>query len=115
MKWGGSMCRCPPARTTIYGCGSACAARSTCSTSRWWSSGGGHADQLSAAPGLDRYRIQSLAKILSRETLTPSQAKAAAAMLRQKCRIYATGCRKRGNNAEAKVYEALAAKYADGH
>ena len=76
---------------------------------------GGHADQLSAAPGLDRYRIQSLDKILTRENLTPPQTKAATAMLRQKCRIYAAGCRKRGKNAEARVYETLAAKYADGH
>jgi glycosyltransferase involved in cell wall biosynthesis len=75
---------------------------------------GGHADQLSAAPGLDRYRIQSLIKILTRETLTPSQTKAAAAMLRQKCRIYAAGCRKRGRVAEAQTYAALSAQYADG-
>ena len=72
---------------------------------------GGHADQLSAAPGLDRYRIQSLAKVLTRETLSPSQAKATAAMLRQKCRIYATGCRKRNRIIEAQTYEALATKF----
>ncbi|MGD9251767.1 MAG: glycosyltransferase, partial [Desulfobacterales bacterium] len=75
---------------------------------------GGHADQLSAAPGLDRYRIRSLDKILTHEKLTPDQARAAAAMLREKCRIYAAGCRKRSKAAEAQSYEALAAKYADG-
>ncbi len=73
---------------------------------------GGHPDQLSAAPGLDRYRIQSLDKILTHENLSPGQARAAAAMLREKCRIYAAGCRKRGRAAEAQFYEALAAKYA---
>ena len=75
---------------------------------------GGHADQLSAAPGLDRYRIQSLDKILTHENLTASQSRAAAAMLREKCRIFAAGCRKRGRDAEAQACEALAAKYADG-
>ena len=73
---------------------------------------GGHADQLSAAPGLDRYRIQSLDKILTHEKLTRSQAMAAAAMLREKCRINAAGCRKRGREQEAEIYEALTAKYA---
>ena len=72
---------------------------------------GGHADQLSAAPGLDRYRIRSLDKILGRQNLTRSQAQAAAAMLREKCRIYAAGCRRRGRNEEAQAYETLAAKH----
>ena len=76
---------------------------------------GGHPDQLSAAPGLDRYRIQSLDKILTYENPTPDQARAAAAMLREKCRIYATGSRKRGKDTEAEVYEELAAKYVDGY
>jgi glycosyltransferase involved in cell wall biosynthesis len=73
---------------------------------------GGHADQLSAAPGLDRYRIQSLDKILTHENLNPYQRRAATAKLREKCRIYAAGCRRRGKSAEAQVYDALAAKYA---
>jgi glycosyltransferase involved in cell wall biosynthesis len=72
---------------------------------------GGHTDQLSGAPGLDRYRIQSLDKILSAADLTPSQARMATAMLREKCRIYAAGCRKRGKTEEAEEYEALAAKH----
>ncbi len=72
---------------------------------------GGHADQLSAAPGLDRYRIQSLDKILGSQNLTRAQARAATFMLQEKCRIYAAGCRKRGRHGEAQTYEALAAKY----
>jgi hypothetical protein len=73
---------------------------------------GGHADQLSAAAGLDRFRIQSLDKILGSEPLTVDQARSAAAMLREKCRIYAAGCRKRGKHEEAHLYENLALKYA---
>lgn len=72
---------------------------------------GGHGDQLSGAAGLDRFRIRSLDKILARENLTPSQRQAAAAMLREKCRIYAAGCRKRGKIGEAETFEALALKY----
>jgi glycosyltransferase involved in cell wall biosynthesis len=72
---------------------------------------GGHGDQLSGTAGLDRYRIQSLDKILGGEELTPSQARAAEAMLREKCRIYAAGCRKRGKIEMAETYEALAGKY----
>jgi glycosyltransferase involved in cell wall biosynthesis len=74
---------------------------------------GGHADQLSAAPGLDRYRIQSLDKILTTEKLTPAQRRAAETTLREKCRIYAAGCRKRGRIEEAQACETMAAKYAD--
>ncbi len=75
---------------------------------------GGHADQLSSAPGLDRHRIRSLDKILGTEDLTPSQYRAAAAVLKAKCGIYAAGCRKRGRAAEARAYDALAAKHAIG-
>ena len=69
---------------------------------------GGHEDQLSNAPGLDRFRIQSLEKIISSGRLTESQYRAAFRKLRDKCVIYAGGCRKRGRRAEAKSYETLA-------
>jgi len=69
---------------------------------------GGHADQLSKTPGLDRFRIQSLEKIIASGRLTKSQSRAAVFKLRDKCAIYAGGCRKRGREAEAKYYEALA-------
>lgn len=72
---------------------------------------GGHADQLSRQHSLDRYRIQSLAKLLASGTLSTSQTRAAAAMLRKKCRIYAAGCRKRGKIEAAEACEALAAAY----
>ena len=69
---------------------------------------GGHEDQLSKAAGLDRFRIQSLGKIIESGRLTESQYRAAVDKLRDKCAIYAAGCRKRGREAEAKSYEALA-------
>lgn len=69
---------------------------------------GGHEDQLSRQHSLDRYRIQSLGKILEREALTDDQSRAADAILREKCRIYAAGCRKRGRLEEAKNFESLA-------
>jgi len=73
---------------------------------------GGHEDQLSRQHSLDRYRIQSLEKLLGRETLTDEQSRATGAMLREKCQIYAAGCRKRGKAEEAEGFEALAAKHA---
>jgi glycosyltransferase involved in cell wall biosynthesis len=68
---------------------------------------GGHPDQLSATPELDKYRIQSLVKILSKDCLAPSQQKAALDTLAAKCRVYAGGCRKRGRTDEAAYYERL--------
>ena len=69
---------------------------------------GGHEDQLSKAPGLDRFRTQSLEKIIKSGRLTESQYHAAACSLRDKCAIYAGGCHKRGREAEATYYAALA-------
>ena len=69
---------------------------------------GGHSDQLSRQPGLDRFRIQSLQKIIESGQLTESQSDAAKEMLRAKSRIYAAGCRKRGRLEEAATYEKLA-------
>ena len=71
---------------------------------------GGHSDQLSRQPGLDRFRIQSLVKIIDSGQLTDVQTKAAVRMLKTKSRIYAAGCRKRGRLAEAAIYERLADK-----
>lgn len=68
---------------------------------------GGHPDQLSRMPELDKHRIQALLNILGKGCLSLGQQKAARAMLVQKCRIYAAGCRKRGKRAEARYYESL--------
>ena len=72
---------------------------------------GGHADQLSRAPGLDKYRIQSLHNIIESNLLSDGQRSAAARMLKEKCRIFANGCRKRGRDDEAEYYENLAGNY----
>jgi glycosyltransferase involved in cell wall biosynthesis len=69
---------------------------------------GGHPDQLSKATGLDKYRIQSLKKLIDSESLTQSQKLAAINTLQEKSKIYAMGCRKRGRMAEAKYYEGIA-------
>ena len=73
---------------------------------------GGHADQLSAEPGLDKYRIQSLKKILESALLTRTQHEAAAKILREKCAIYSLGCKKRDRFEEAAFYRRLASRYA---
>lgn len=70
---------------------------------------GGHPDQLSRMPALDRFRIASLARLIRQGCLTPAQNQAALAMLRQKCAIYAQGCRRRGRLDEAADYAALPA------
>jgi glycosyltransferase involved in cell wall biosynthesis len=72
---------------------------------------GGHDDQLSKAAGLDKYRIQSLIKIIDSGLLTPQQYKAAVMTLKQKSKVYAGGCRKRGRQDEAEYVSALAEKY----
>lgn len=75
---------------------------------------GGHADQLSRMPELDKYRIQSICSLLDRGCLSPDQHKAAVDMLVTKCAIYIQGCRKRGRLADADYYAGLAEKYQKG-
>jgi glycosyltransferase involved in cell wall biosynthesis len=69
---------------------------------------GGHADQLSRAWGLDRFRIAALVKLLNDDALNETQRQAARRVLRRKCAVYAGGCRKRGRTEEAEPYERLA-------
>jgi len=68
---------------------------------------GGHADQLSSSSGLDRYRIQSLKKIIESNLLTDEQTIAALKVLKEKCDIYASGCLKRGRKEKALYYNKL--------
>lgn len=70
---------------------------------------GGHTDQLSSSVGLDKYRIQSIKKLLKSGTLSHGQRAAALAVLKNKCEIYAAGCKKRGKLAEMAYYHDLAA------
>ena len=62
---------------------------------------GGHADQLSKNPGLDRYRIVSLLNLLKTQPLSPLQRQATVAMLVKKTKIYTGGCIKHGRQEEA--------------
>jgi glycosyltransferase involved in cell wall biosynthesis len=72
---------------------------------------GGHEDQLSKAVGLDKYRIQALKKLIESRQLSDSQTKAAVQTLKEKCAIFAKGCRKREKTDVAKYYEKLAGTY----
>ena len=69
---------------------------------------GGHADQRSREfPAMDQFRIRSLAKILSQNTLMPEQAAAARKTLEEKAKIYIEGALKRGKEKEAKEIQKL--------
>jgi glycosyltransferase involved in cell wall biosynthesis len=72
---------------------------------------GGHEDQLSKAAGLDKYRILALKKIIKSGQLSESQTRSAVRTLKEKCAIFANGCRKRGREDEAQYYEELSEKY----
>ncbi|NVM57275.1 MAG: glycosyltransferase family 2 protein [Desulfobacterales bacterium] len=75
---------------------------------------GGHKDQLSSEPGVDRFRIRALEKILESNLLTPKQRAAALEALKKKCAIYAGGCFKRRRINEANEYLRLPAKFTQG-
>jgi len=72
---------------------------------------GGRADQLSLQPGLDKYRIQALDKILRSGTLNDEQYKKTKEELIKKCIIYTKGAEKRGKLDEVKHYQSIYAKY----
>lgn len=72
---------------------------------------GGHEDQLSRNPGMDRFRIRSLDKIIQSGLLTCDQSHIALRELRKKILIYAGGCRKRGKTWEAQYYLSILEKY----
>ncbi|MES0446417.1 MAG: glycosyltransferase, partial [Desulfobacterales bacterium] len=56
---------------------------------------GGHDDQLSASPGLDKFRIKAIKKVIESGLLSAAQYQTAVETLKEKCDIYASGCRKR--------------------
>jgi glycosyltransferase involved in cell wall biosynthesis len=72
---------------------------------------GGHSDQLSRMPALDRYRIQAICKVIDSGALSAGQHAAAVAMLHTNCAIFAAGCRKRGRLEEAERIAALPHRY----
>ncbi len=76
---------------------------------------GGHLDQLSTRFwGMDRFRIRSIVKLLCSGKLSNEYQKAALEELRRKCRIYASGCLKRGKQEEARFFEDLPLKVEKG-
>ena len=75
---------------------------------------GGHSDQLSRKPwGIDRFRVQSLQKILSEENLRSCDRMAAVRMLRKKCEILIKGFQNRGKIKEIRDYQNIIQKYSD--
>ena len=75
---------------------------------------GGHSDQLSATPGIDRYRIRALENLLQSGRLSPDQWELTWAALRDKCRVYGTGCLKRGKREEGTAVLTLPERYKAG-
>ena len=73
---------------------------------------GGHSDQLSQSDwGIDRYRVQSIIKILNMKILSPEERSAAIVVLRNKCGSLVSGFRKRGKLIEVEKYEIIANQY----
>lgn len=72
---------------------------------------GGHNDQLSSMVGLDKFRIKAIEKIIKSGHLSDDQCWSAVKTLKEKCDIYAAGCRKRGREEEAEYYTSLSKKY----
>lgn len=69
---------------------------------------GGHEDQLSASHSQDKYRIRSILNLIESNVLSPDQAQAALKVFKEKCRIFANGCLKRGREKEGAYYLMLA-------
>ncbi len=68
---------------------------------------GGHPDQLSGGPTIDRYRIKALEKLLNSGSLSTKQYQWTWQALQRKCEIYGQGCLKRGKVEEGEAYLAL--------
>jgi len=69
-------------------------------------------DQLSrTTPAIDRFRIRAIEKILADPRLRDDYRQAALMEAARKCRIFATGCFKRGKTEEAEAYLARAQSY----
>ncbi len=74
---------------------------------------GGRPDQVSSiyATGMDRFRIESILKLLKSNVLTPDQRSIAIHELQKKCRIYGKGCIKHGRADEGRRFLQLAAQH----
>ena len=72
---------------------------------------GGHADQLSRSLwGMDRYRVQSLRKLLH-SGLSGEKKEWVVEVLRRKIFILSQGARKRKKESEAVAYEAILSEF----
>jgi glycosyltransferase involved in cell wall biosynthesis len=71
---------------------------------------GGREDQVSSQyrVGMDRFRIESLLRLLDSGVLSRSQEKLAKEELRKKCMIYGNGCLKYGKETEGRYILGLA-------
>lgn len=66
---------------------------------------GGAPDQLSSRfRGMDRFRIQSILRLIESNRLNQAQREAAQKELARKCRIYGMGCIRRGKREEGEWY-----------
>ncbi|PID77797.1 MAG: glycosyl transferase [Deltaproteobacteria bacterium] len=68
---------------------------------------GGHSDQLSSSPFLDKYRIYSLNKILFSKVFDKEKKIAVFNKLSEKCEIYVKGCIKRNKWEEVFIYRKI--------
>lgn len=75
---------------------------------------GGHEDQLSRQHwGMDRFRVQSLVKLLNSSILEDEQEQLVRTTLLEKAKILRNGAAKRGNTGRADHYEQLLKDYGD--
>lgn len=73
---------------------------------------GGHDDQLSRRYwGMDRFRVASIAGLLSSAPMSEARRAAAAGVLAEKCAILAAGALRRGRDEEAERYRSMARCY----
>jgi glycosyltransferase involved in cell wall biosynthesis len=76
---------------------------------------GGHDDQLSKIPGIDRYRIYSLIKLLNEHNLDNFKKKEVLKILGKKVHIYMNGALKRGKKEEYNKYAELLRRVKEQH
>jgi glycosyltransferase involved in cell wall biosynthesis len=69
---------------------------------------GGHRDQLSSMPAIDRFRILALMKLLASDRLRGDKRIATSEAFVEKCRIYSGGLRRRGYIEAADFYDRIA-------
>lgn len=74
---------------------------------------GGHEDQLSRQHSLDRFRIQSIKKLLDSDRLSPDQRQEAIRVFDDKCRVYGNGCLKRGKTEEGLRFLDMVGRYTE--